>query len=574
MDNINDDFENYYNLTVHQQHHQQQQQQYNNQNQPIRQQHTNHQQGHIIPPHTDPMNPQHHHLVNDTFDQHAMLNYVSNDFYTSGHFNNSVNSSSNIFISSQCKPYTDSQAEFLDGINRGIIPHQADRSKSLSSIPTYPPGFQSFPDSLNINQLPQRRNSDMVFYHDNNGHGDNIDPSSSNYVLSGQQQQEQVLLQQDNAMSTLGHPQNSLATSSTRSNFQPKPRQEQDVFGELISMATKNNAIGQSWQIHNNPSSNQYLPFSFPSNDIQHQLQSQQLLHRHQQNVDKYPNSTNSPSSTLIPTSDTAKVLTASSKVYKKASSTLHSKDNIAYHDERIYELSIAQQPSRARMCGFGDKDRRPISPPPIVKLTVRTKSGQLINPETFDTSFLIIMCDSCQQTDPIEGDFNASIFENPLSQVISYPTNTNNEDGTASNTAIKMRNLVGSSVSSASKLYDLDGKLGIFFVFQDISLRTEGCFRLKFSLVDVGMPYSHNVNTTTVSHVLKVIYTDPFVVYTAKKFPGVVQSTQLSKCFARQGIKIPIRKEKNASLKKKHDDETSESFNQYDDEDFQDDKD
>lgn len=53
-----------------------------------------------------------------------------------------------------------------------------------------------------------------------------------------------------------------------------------------------------------------------------------------------------------------------------------------------------------------------------------------------------------------------------------------------------------------------------------------------------------------------------------------LIESTQLSKCFARQGIKIPIRKEKNASLKKKHDDETSESFNQYDDEDFQDDKD
>jgi hypothetical protein len=32
--------------------------------------------------------------------------------------------------------------------------------------------------------------------------------------------------------------------------------------------------------------------------------------------------------------------------------------------------------------------------------------------------------------------------------------------------------------------------------------------------------------------------------VYSAKKFPGVVESTQLSKCFATQGIKIPIRKD------------------------------
>ena len=31
---------------------------------------------------------------------------------------------------------------------------------------------------------------------------------------------------------------------------------------------------------------------------------------------------------------------------------------------------------------------------------------------------------------------------------------------------------------------------------------------------------------------------------YSAKKFPGVVESTILSKCFATQGIKIPIRKD------------------------------
>jgi hypothetical protein len=35
--------------------------------------------------------------------------------------------------------------------------------------------------------------------------------------------------------------------------------------------------------------------------------------------------------------------------------------------------------------------------------------------------------------------------------------------------------------------------------------------------------------------------------VYSAKRFPGVVESTDLSKCFATQGIKIPIRKDGNA---------------------------
>lgn len=51
------------------------------------------------------------------------------------------------------------------------------------------------------------------------------------------------------------------------------------------------------------------------------------------------------------------------------------------------------------------------------------------------------------------------------------------------------MRNLAGATVASAEKLYDLDGNLGIFFIFQDISLRTEGVFKLEFSLMDIEKP-------------------------------------------------------------------------------------
>lgn len=96
-------------------------------------------------------------------------------------------------------------------------------------------------------------------------------------------------------------------------------------------------------------------------------------------------------------------------------------------------------------------------------------------------------MCDSWQQSELEEGDESSSNHTNHLSQVISFPATAMDEEGVETNSAIKMRNLVGSSVSSATKLYDLNGHLGIYFVFQDVSLRTEGRFRLKFSLVDVG---------------------------------------------------------------------------------------
>lgn len=68
-------------------------------------------------------------------------------------------------------------------------------------------------------------------------------------------------------------------------------------------------------------------------------------------------------------------------------------------------------------------------------------------------------------------------------------------------------------------------------------------------NFVNVGTQSSDSPNgTPTVNHgtapVLASVFSEPFQVFSAKKFPGVIESTQLSKCFALQGIKIPIRKD------------------------------
>lgn len=102
------------------------------------------------------------------------------------------------------------------------------------------------------------------------------------------------------------------------------------------------------------------------------------------------------------------------------------------------------------------------------------------------DVSFLVVMCDSCIEVATRDNN-ESSPSKNTLSQIVSFPTIVVDENGTERQTTVQMKNLVGSSVSSATKLYDLDGKLGIFFIFQDVSLRTEGCFRLRFSLIDVA---------------------------------------------------------------------------------------
>ena len=58
------------------------------------------------------------------------------------------------------------------------------------------------------------------------------------------------------------------------------------------------------------------------------------------------------------------------------------------------------------------------------------------------------------------------------------------------------------------------------------------------------GLSGSSQIVNTGKAPVLASCFSDVFTVYSAKKFPGVCESTVLSKTFATQGIKIPIRKE------------------------------
>lgn len=65
----------------------------------------------------------------------------------------------------------------------------------------------------------------------------------------------------------------------------------------------------------------------------------------------------------------------------------------------------------------------------------------------------------------------------------------------------------------------------------------------LKMNFIDVGNGNGNGLNTGK-APVLATVFSDVFQVYSAKKFPGVIESTPLSRVFASQGIKIPIRKD------------------------------
>ena len=84
-----------------------------------------------------------------------------------------------------------------------------------------------------------------------------------------------------------------------------------------------------------------------------------------------------------------------------------------------------------------------------------------------------------------------------------------------------KTRYTTGSCVSCLYHLKDIDGSEQGFFVFPDLSIRVEGRYRLKLCLFEtIGNMVHH----------CKSIYSSPFNVFTAKRFPGMEESTTLSK--------------------------------------------
>ncbi|KAG0691973.1 velvet factor-domain-containing protein [Suillus ampliporus] len=201
-------------------------------------------------------------------------------------------------------------------------------------------------------------------------------------------------------------------------------------------------------------------------------------------------------------------------------------RDRPGYHerDRLEYELTVRQEPKQARMCGVG-ADRRPIDPPPIIQLRV-------IDPQTRQPP-------SPARLDGDESDpsYAHSFLQNPYYFMFASLAKPDDDTELHWLKDGKTRCTTGSVVSSLYHLKDTENRNedAGFFVFPDLSVRTEGSYRLKLSLFEVV--------GNTVRH-CKSIYSAPFYVYTAKKFPGMEESTPLSCSLADQGIKIRIRKD------------------------------
>ncbi|KAF7343897.1 Velvet domain-containing protein [Mycena venus] len=237
------------------------------------------------------------------------------------------------------------------------------------------------------------------------------------------------------------------------------------------------------------------------------------------------------------------------------------------------YELTVRQEPKQARMCGIGGKaDRRPIDPPVIVQLRVidpannppsssASQSGSASsssNPSASSSAAANPPSDDADADDPPYTNLTSyaqSFLQNPYYFMFASLAKPDDDTELHWLKDGRTRCTTGSVVSSLYALKDPTaapasagegkGKDGPttappasdagFFVFPDLSVRTEGSYRLKLSLFEVvGNDVRH----------CKSIYSAPFYVYTAKKFPGVEESSPLTCSLADQGIKIRIRKD------------------------------
>ncbi|KAL2873456.1 hypothetical protein SGCOL_011402 [Colletotrichum sp. CLE4] len=172
--------------------------------------------------------------------------------------------------------------------------------------------------------------------------------------------------------------------------------------------------------------------------------------------------------------------------------------------DKESLRLAIAQAPQHAKVATGKEKDRKPIDPPPILHIDLRNHNQNYAN-------FILS---------------SPSLFV----QVYLKP----GDKKTKMDPETCAKGLVGST-ASLQKYKSIEGKDEGYFVFPDLSVKMEGFFKLRFALYNMkgGEVY---FMTEMESH--------GFQVHTARSYPGMSSSTDLTRHLSDQGCRLRIRKD------------------------------
>lgn len=100
---------------------------------------------------------------------------------------------------------------------------------------------------------------------------------------------------------------------------------------------------------------------------------------------------------------------------------------------------------------------------------------------------------------------------------------------------------ITGTRASSLHRLKDDKNTYGAYFVFNDVSIKLEGSFQLRFHLWEMREFECVHLGS---------IVSDEFVVFVGRNYLGPKGSSELTRVFAAQGIKLRYNNAPNKRLK------------------------
>ncbi|KAL9120910.1 MAG: hypothetical protein Q9187_002537 [Circinaria calcarea] len=204
------------------------------------------------------------------------------------------------------------------------------------------------------------------------------------------------------------------------------------------------------------------------------------------------------------------------------------------HHHLSRYKLTIRQQPIAARACGFGERDRRVIDPPPILQLSLTD-----FDPE------------SAADVEELRWPLNVAhcaLYSVPhQSSAVSTGIDVTSIPD-PNNPSKFSRRLMGTLVATpfvgidpeAPACETENSRLGCFFIFHDLSCRQNGLYKLRFTLMHLNVELAL---TGGQGSIVSSVESDVFEVFSAKDFPGMKASTALTRDLKRQGANVQVKK-------------------------------
>ncbi|GJC96379.1 vosA protein [Colletotrichum higginsianum] len=197
---------------------------------------------------------------------------------------------------------------------------------------------------------------------------------------------------------------------------------------------------------------------------------------------------------------------------HNNSNNSSNSNNNSDSNSDSKYNRSIYNRSNNL------NSNRKPIDPPPILELVINTRN--------FDRSF----------------------YGNPQHCLVDpswflYASLINAQEDSRQDPEMTRKALVGSTCSSLQKYKDPDHQDAGYFVFGDLSVRFEGCYKLQFHLYKMhGTEMVMCASATT----------EAFQVHTQRTFPGMAESTFLTRYLSEQGCRLRLRKDSRMASNRK----------------------